>query len=817
MDALSSQVADVQTWTVLEFPILLEKVSSLAGSNAGRHMVMELKPNPDLAVVGRRLQRLSLVRVLLEHLPAPDLAAIDEVKPLFSRLSVQGAFLLPAELLLVADFLNSLDGVLNFLEGADSRQLQLEHAGEAYNEVARLANQMAPLPQMVKDLRRIVGVGNSVSSQASVELGRIRREMNRRRDSLRLTLGGLLQREDLASVFSDQLITQRAERFVLPVKTDAKGKLAGIIHDTSGTGATCFVEPMEAVEGNNQLALLLRQEKEEEERILKEISGRLAVELAVLQRNRQCLVKLDCLLAQARFCQKLECVTPSLSKSGEIALHKARHPLLAWRALSRPDKPVVPIMLNVGYDKRALVISGANAGGKTAALKTLGLLTFMAMCGMQVPCAQHSKLAVFQKVIAEIGDEQSLDLALSTFTAHATRLAYMVKNANEHTMLLIDEIGGGTDPNEGAALALAVLKWLQKSRSCILCTTHYHRLKAYAAMTPGVENVSVAFAPGSGNATYQLHYGLAGFSGALQVSKNMGFPPALLEMAGQEMDEGESQTIALLHQAHEAREKAEDEFRQASSQLLQARQTKEEANALLKTARLRQAGALAEGKRKVREMIRRFEQRLEKILHKVEEAEAKGERVSLGRAKQELYEARRQYQEEMENALLPQEEKPKITTTRSFELQAGQRVRLLNLEQDGVLMETPKPDQALAPVAVGVKGVRIMARVNQLAPLTMAPGFTAAVDNQVRVQATASDGLALNLVGMHVDDAIDKLDKALDQAVMGGRNQVEIIHGLGTGRLKNAIREYLNLHPFVAGYHAPANRSGSITIAQLKD
>ncbi len=775
-------------------------------------MVKSLQPCPHLPTVERRLARLSQLGALLADNPGPDIVALDEVEPLLNRLSVQGAFLLPVELLLMADFLDSLSGVMNFLESNEA----LPDETQAYNELARLANQLAPLPSLAKHARKLVGPGNSVSSLASVELGRIRRELARNRDALRLTLSGLLQRDELNGVFSDQIITQRAERFVLPVRSDAKGRLSGIIHDTSGTGATCFVEPLEAIEGNNQLALLIRKEKEEEERILREASALMAQDLPVLKQNHACLIKLDCLLAQAFFCRKLECVEPRLSANGEIALYQARHPLLAWRALGQGGFKAVPIVINIPAGQRVLVISGANAGGKTATLKTMGLITLMAMCGMHVPCAQHSRLTVFRRVLAEIGDEQSLDLALSTFTAHAGRLAWMVKEARADTLLLIDEIGGGTDPNEGAALALAVLNWLQDAGSWVMCTTHYHRLKAYAATTPGVENVSVAFEEKSGQPTYQLHYGLAGFSGALTVSKSLGFPPELLELAYQQLDESESQTIALLHEAHQAREKANQEFMKAKAEMMQAAQARQQAAAFLKSAEQRQAGALAEGKRKVREMIRRFEQRLEKIMNRVEEGKAKGEQVSLGRARQELYETRRQYQAEMETALAPQPEKP-LPAPAPFSIEAGQAVQILHLRQNGTVLETPKPGQTLVPVAVGVKGVRIMAELNQLAPaeaLAAKPLTTA-----IRVDAKADDGLALDLLGMRVDEALDELDKALDKAVLAGRSSLEVVHGLGSGRLKAAVREFLASHPFVAEYASPANRPGAagITVAKLKD
>ncbi|MDR1396549.1 MAG: Smr/MutS family protein [Desulfarculales bacterium] len=815
---MDAGIFDGHSGAALEFPVLLDKIASLARSRAGAAMSAALRPSCHPPTVERRLKRLSFLTAMLEKTPAPDLSGIDESAPLLDRLKVESAYLLPGELLQMADFLNSAESASRFLSAA-GEEAPDPHPESGQREVERLAGRLIPLPQMAKELRRTVGAGNSINSSASPLLARIREDIARSRQQLRQKLGALLQRGDLAGAFSDQIITQRADRFVVPVKTDAKSRVAGIIHDASSSGATCFVEPLEAVESNNQLALLLRREQEEEERILREIASRLRREITLLTDDRLCLIKLDCLLAQAAFCLRLECSSPCLEAKGEIDLIQARHPLLAWRYAAQAGRPAMPIAIKVKPDKRILVLSGANAGGKTAALKTLGLLTLMAMCGMRIPCAEGSRVIIFRRILAEIGDEQSLDLALSTFTAHAGRLAWMIKQADENSLLLIDEIGGGTDPAEGAALALAVLKWLERAGAYVLCTTHYHRLKAYAAMDGQAENVSVSFHPQGNAPDYRLRYGLAGLSGALEVSAGLGFPSELIAMARRETDGSEIRAQALLHQAHAAKDKAGEELRQAASLSLAAAKEREEAAALLKSARQRQAGALAEGKRKVRELIRRFEQRLEKTLTRIETAREEGENIPLGRARQDLYQARREYQKELEETLAPAPEEPRLKTEGGW--QSGQRVRLAHLNQEGILLETPRPDQELLPVAVGVKGVRVMARREQLEHLERggdkeSPAPSAPAQLPVSVQAQAGEGRALNLVGLRVDDALEKLDKALDEAILAGRGQVEIIHGQGTGQLKKAVREYLLLHPFVAGYQAPTRWAGA-TIAQLKE
>ncbi|MFH1060626.1 MAG: hypothetical protein V1797_18335, partial [Pseudomonadota bacterium] len=587
---------DPQTLAVLEFGRLLELVAGQAHGGLGRRRVLALAPTSDIATVLRRQRRLSEIRALIAEQGRPGLDGLDDLSPVFNRLGADGSYLVPEELEFVADFLGAVGRAAEFLAAGALRM----------EEVNRLYNRVTPLPEVARRIRQIVGPGHSVATNASPELGRLRRELMRQRESLRGQLMALVGREDLGAVFSDQIVTQRDERFVVPVRNDARGRVQGIIHDTSGSGATYFMEPLEAIEGNNQLALLRRQEREEEERILIEAARALASNLQVLWEDLEAMAMLDCLLAQAAFCEALDCVEPRLNQRGEIDLAQARHPLLAWR--SRAGRGLAaPINLGLTPEARILVISGANAGGKTATLKTVGLITAMAMSGLHVPAAAGSRLAVFGRVMAEIGDEQDLTGDKSTFTAHAGRLAWMVGQAGPDTLALIDELGNGTDPGEGAALGIAVLDWLKERRASVLVTTHFHRLKAYAATSEGVENVSVAFDPVTGRPTYQLHYGLPGFSDALTVSGSLGFPPALIAAARRQVDQAEEQTVALMRQVEAARQQAAAARAAADADRLAAREEREQARREMAAAKKERAGALAEGKRRVREVAKRLE------------------------------------------------------------------------------------------------------------------------------------------------------------------------------------------------------------------
>ncbi len=792
----------------LELPELLAIVAGLTQSPLGATRARRLRPCNDLPTVARRLRRLSQLCDLLDQSGPPSLDGLADVGPLLARLGAEGAFLTCPELERVAQFLSSVSSAAAFLDPSES----------LFDELFRLRNSFMPMPDLAKRIRSVIGPGGSVASSASPELARVRREMGRARDSLRGQLNALFSQSGLGGVFSDQIVTQRADRFVVPVKVEMKSRLSGIIHDASGTGATCFVEPLEAVEGNNRLALLRRQEHEEELRVLRETALEISFNLGALHEAQDALAKLDCLLAQAVFCRRLDCAEPRLHAGDELELLKARHPLLAWRQAQGRGR-VAPVGLSLGGACRTLIISGANAGGKTVALKTAGLITLMVMCGLRAPVEAGSRLPIFRQVMAEIGDDQDIDRELSTFSAHATRLAWMTRLAGRGSLCLIDELGAATDPGEGAALGMAVLDWLRQKGALAMVTTHFHRLKAYAAAAEGTENASVSFNQATGVPTYQLHYGAPGFSDALAVSRRLGFPPEVLAQAEANLDSGERQTVALLQEAESIRQQAAEERAKAGRERLAAEEERQKARLLLRQAREQKAGALAEGKRRVREVAARLEKRLEELLGQAEQAKAADQPVKPGKLKQEVYQARREALEEVERVTAPPKaDAPQAPVDAFAALKAGAAVRAIALDQKGVLLEDARPGAETVAVSVGVSGVRVMIPVNQLEPLG-----GAREDNRpkpgVSVQVQAASGLDLNLVGLRVEEALDKVDKAVDQAVVAGRSRLCVVHGVGTGRLRAAVREFLRGHPFVAGVRQAEPRQGGagVTVAELRE
>ena len=800
-DAGPEPCCDRRSAEVLEFAVLLDKVASLAMSPPGAARVRALRPVGDISLVSRRLRRLGQLKARLEQAGRPSLQGIGEVGPLLAQLRVEGAWLTPDELGTMAGFLRATAAARRFLTSE----------GQDYDELDRLANAMVPMPELARRLAAVVGPGNTVASGASPELAQARRRMARAREGLQRRLGALVHDASQAGLFSDTVVTQRAGRFVVPVKAEAKGRLAGIIHDTSATGATCFVEPLEAVEANNQLALLRQKEREEEQRVLARAARDLRAQLPVLRENLAALAKLDCLLAQAEFCRRLDTAAPRLAAGGEVLLNGARHPLLAWRQVTG-GASAVPINLELSSGVRVMVISGANAGGKTAALKTVGLITLMVMCGMEAPLEPTSRVAVFDQVLADGGDEQDLQGELSTFTAHAGRLAHICRRAGRGSLVLIDELGASTDPGEGSALGMAVLDHLAAAGVRVLVTTHYHRLKAYGAARDFATNVSVAFDRRTGRPTYQLHYGQAGFSDALAVSRGLGFPAGVVAAAEGYLEDSERATAALLKEAQAAAQKAQQELTRARRLRLEAEGNAAQARRQLEQARRQRAGALGEGKRRVREVAGRMQKRLEELLEQVAEQQAQGAPPKAGRVRQELYLARRQALAEVERVVSPP---PAAGPGAPPPLKAGDRVMVASLGQAGVLEQDLSPERDAVAVSVGVAGVRVMVPPAEISPLA---GGKKPAGTKITVQATAGDGLDLDLVGLRVDEALPLVDKALDQAILAGRKSLKVIHGVGTGRLRQAVRRYLSRHPQVVAANPGLGRSAAaVTVAELRD
>jgi DNA mismatch repair protein MutS2 len=591
------------------------------------------------------------------------------------------------------------------------------------------------------------------------------------RARIRGTLENLWEREDLRKVFQEQIITLRNDRYVVAVKAEFKNTLPGIIHDQSQSRATFFIEPLSTLGENNELNMLLQDEKEEERRILLFLTDRVREKSKEIRRAVEVLGHLDLVFAKAKWARGCQGTLPALNDRGYWRLRGARHPLLGAKA--------VPIDLHLEPGQSTLILTGANAGGKTAALKTLGLLTLIAQSGVPIPAADGSEVAVFNKVFADIGDEQDLRENLSTFSAWIRSVAHILQEADESSLVLLDEAGGGTDPGEGAALTMAILDGLHNRGVKVMVTTHLHLLKAYGAIHPHVANVSVEFDPVTLRPSYRLLYGLPGESHALLMAQKWGLPAEIVRKAHNYRGEGEQKTSQLLQSLEQAQREMErklqegekikgeaEAFRQRTEILL--RQTQEEEGRLLARVREEAQAVVQQARADLRLLISEFKAKGRTDLHRLgQEIQAVEERIG---------DWVREKSEEVKSSAGP---------------------------------ETP-PSSSVSPDATLDRLKEVFAQKS--GEKSFRPAKRGRIDYPM-----PSAKREIKVIGLRVEEAIPLVDKAIDEAFLSGLKELEVIHGAGTGRLRQAVREHLQEHPLVRAFlpGGPGRGGNGVTVADI--
>ncbi|MBU1741921.1 MAG: hypothetical protein KKC37_10265, partial [Proteobacteria bacterium] len=526
---------DRHTFSVLELTAFLERLSGYASCGPGVQWCRDLSPSSDVDDIEARLDLAFEAGRALAETGGPRLGALEDVTPLLERIRVEGTYLPVEDLGPVADLARI---------SAEARS-SFQRRSRDYPALAELTGRLGETPELVTEIETVIGPGNTVAEEASPALSRLRRRQRVLRGALREGLAALVREPHLRGAVQDEVVVERGGRYVVPIKAEASAQVPGIVHDRSQTKATVFVEPLEVVAQNNELNDCRRSVVEEEIRLLRRVAESIRRQTPTLTQNLAALGHLDGLTAVARFAKATGATRPEVAHNGPINLRAAVHPLLFWR---RQDggPPAQPIDLRMAVDEQVLILSGANAGGKTAALKTLGLITLMVQCGLPVPAVDGARVVVFREILAAGDEEQDLSGDRSTFSAHALRLAQVLAAAGDRSLVLLDELGAGTDPGEAAALGMAVLDELLAKGARVVVTTHLHMLKAYAAGTPGVVNVSVGRDDVAGRPSYALHYGLPGRSNALAVAAGLGLAPELIERARAYLPTGEEATWRLI-------------------------------------------------------------------------------------------------------------------------------------------------------------------------------------------------------------------------------------------------------------------------------
>lgn len=785
--------------------LLAEKTSSPASYEAA----LALRPHNDYRDVTAAMGRTAAISSLTTRYGTPGLGGIRDMGAEIRRAQVGSRMSIP-ELLAVGRVLRVIRDILVWRRQQEGAVPEVDHLFEA----------LSPDKGLEEDIGRAILNEEELADQASPALADIRRNIRRTQQNIRDQLDQILRSPQYAKVLQENLITMRDGRFVVPVRAEMKGELRGMIHDTSASGATVFVEPMAVVEANNQIRMLEHQERQEVDRILLELSGRVGAQAQALADSFAALVELDLLFAKSRLADAMKATVPEIRQDLVVLFHKARHPLI-------PRDRVVPVDLELGRDFDTLVITGPNTGGKTVALKTLGLLCLMAACGLMLPVASGSCVPVFRVVLADIGDEQSIEQSLSTFSGHITNIISILKEADDRCLVLTDELGAGTDPVEGAALAVAILEAFRAKGVRMAATTHYAEIKHYALTTPGVENGSCEFDVETLSPTYRLLIGVPGRSNAFAISQRLGLGEEVILRARDLVSTENIRFEDVVDRLESTRQDLEKERAATAQALGEAdalrRQMQQERERLEHQA----ARALEQARQQAQTLVERVRSQTDQLLGELEDLKKDKDKENFSQRVGQLRGSYKSRIGKLRDMADPVREAGAGDGYRlPRKLKAGDRVRLASLNLEGTVLSGPDGGGSYTIQAGIMKtvvkegdlrlvdGPKVTLGGKALAP----PRRSGAAPTAPRVEkAPRTPESTLDIRGMASDEGVMELDRFLDQALMSGLSVLTIIHGKGTGVLRRAIHDRLRQHRHVKSFRPGVYGEGEagVTIVQL--
>ncbi|MDR2687280.1 MAG: endonuclease MutS2 [Oscillospiraceae bacterium] len=787
----------------------LDKVLAMAAEKCAcddaREMALAIEPEPNLQLAQALLNQTRDAHMLLARFGGPAFGGLANVSNALKR-GQAGGILTLREFLLIAQVLRVLRGVAAWREGSAGVECCLD----------ALFGGISPNRYLEEAIGGVVLSEDRVADHASPALADIRRKIRVQESSVRARLEGMTRSAAYAKFLQESLVTMRGGRFVVPVKAEHRGEIPGLVHDASASGATVFVEPMAVVEANNEIKVLQGKEREEIERILAELSLLAGSFYEPIAAAYECAVELNVIFAKANLAYDMGASAPELNSDGEIELRKARHPLI-------PKDRVVPIDISLGVGFDALVVTGPNTGGKTVSLKTTGLLCLMAMCGLMLPAAERSRVSVFHQVLADIGDEQSIEQSLSTFSSHMTNIISILESADSHSLALIDELGAGTDPVEGAALAMAIVEALRKKGAKLAATTHYAELKAYALQTPGVENASCEFDVRTLRPTYKLLTGVPGRSNAFAISERLGMPvevvlraKELVSTEGTRFEDVIGQLERKQTLAGQAREEAERLRLEAEKALQEAEKVKEESIKKQEKA-LEDARAMG---RQISEKARREAYALLGELERLKkEKDSENDVQALARRARAAMKKGLDALDDASRGEIGIDDGEEYELPRA--LVVGDTVRLAHMKIQATVLELPDA-KGQAKVQAGAVTMRVdvsdLRLLNEQCTMNNAQLTRKRAGRDDPVQPNTAAETRLDLRGRNVEECLAELDRFVDQALRTGLREFTVVHGKGTGALRAAVQKYLKGSPFVKAHRLGVYGEGEngVTVVELK-
>ena len=781
------------TYRVLEFYKLLDILSDYASCPLGKSDCLSLEPSDDLERIENEHRLVSEMKLLLQLKGFFPLEGLTDIESVLRNSQAEGSCLEPEEIL----------SVFRIAEASAHSKKRIVSDQSLCPRLKDLTKQMSVFEGLREEIKRAISPNGAIKDSASPELKRLRRQKTRLRRELQKVLENIKRSKNLTSDGDEPLVSIRDGRYVIPLRTDLKGRVDGIIHDYSQTQATCFFEPMEVIQDNNRLAEMAHLEREEELRIRRSLTARVRDLAGDLEDAQTLLGKLDGLHARAELSRTMEAVSPELRRGNDVDLRQARNPILV--ALADDKDSPVPSDILLDKEQNVMVISGPNRGGKTVTLKTLGLLSLMAHAGLHIPAAEGTSLPVFKNIIAEIGDDQDIQAGLSTFSAHIGHLKHMMEHADERSLVIIDEPGMGTDPDEGAALAMSVLDELSQKGAFVVISTHLNRLKTYGLLNERAKNARMEFDTSTNRPTFSLQYGTPGTSYAFEIASNAGVRPNILETAKGYLDQDEVRLNRLIDKLNRLKQETtlekleakqlKDNYQASGEKLFQAlKKLDADSRTLLKEKRSEADKLIGGAREEFKQLINTF-----KSTGKSSQAHIKRHFDSI--------------RKDLVNRLTTEGEKEKSVELSGCEI--GQRVRHKEFDQVGTVLSF---DMANAKATILTGNVRLSARLQDLELISEREEPVGDVSTRhIPYPVSGAQPREINLIGYRVADALPLIDKMIDRARVEGELSLRIIHGYGTGKLKQAIREHLKAFSCVKRISGADSQSGgeAITVVDL--
>lgn len=779
-----------KTYKSLEYDKILEQLSQYPASSLGREYAAALRPAAHIGDATTLLDQTDEALAVYRRIGRSPVDSFPNILELLQRLPALfscGA----GELLAIAACLKASRAARSAL-----------HDDETGSVLCNMANGLSAHRQIEEEIERCIIGEDEIADSASAELSRIRRQLRLTNERVREKLNGMIKSTTTQKYLQEPIITMRGGRYALPVKAEARAKVPGLVHDQSSSGATLFIEPAAVVELGNEHRRLQAEEKNEIERILATLTAMVAPYATELHTSLILLGTLDVIFARALMARDQRAVRPELNEDGVIDIKAGRHPLLS-------RDTVVPIDLWLGKEQRTLIITGPNTGGKTVTLKTVGLLTLMAMSGMLVPAHEGTRLSTFDQVFVDIGDEQSIEQSLSTFSSHMTNTVRILNNASERSLVLLDELGAGTDPVEGAALAQAILETLYERRALTLATTHYSEIKAFALTHAGMQNASMEFDVERLCPTYRLMIGIPGKSNAFEISRRLGLASEVIEKAERYLQKQDVAFEAVISEAETARRAAEADRREAQELKWEMERLKSELERNIKKLDDEKLKLREKAREEARASVRETRQEMEALiaeLRKQKNLDAKALERSIQGARDQMRVSEERLHEGLESSLR--------TDAPPKSVKQGDRVLLVKLNQEATVLKDSDGKQEVQ-VQSGV--VKMMVKMTDIR--LMEPEKKKTVSGaRIQLEADRGDLLRLDIRGQLVDDAVIEVDRFIDNALISSISEFTIVHGKGTGALRSGVQNFLRTHPKVKSYRTGAYGEGDagVTIVTLR-